>query len=115
MQGTNYYLPVSTYPLEPGDRVSAVIEQEFVEGGIKRFVFINGQYQASGSTVVFSSFDLSRLRNGVANLRLARHHRSPLLSATPRGGGEISSTYSMRPISLTIYGQNFAPSPLLPL
>lgn len=115
MLGTNYYVPVLTHPLTAGDNVSAVLEQEFVEGGISRYVFIQGQYQATTSSVAFSSYDLSRLRNGIARLTVSRTHHQSLTQASPRGGGEISSSYSSRPISLTIYGQTFAPNPLLPL
>lgn len=115
MLGANYYVPISTYPMEPGDSISAVLKQEFVENGVTRYVFVEGVYQASPSQVVFSAYDLSRLRAGVAQLELARVHRRSLDAAAPRGGGEISSQYSVRPVALTIYGQNFAPSPLLPL
>lgn len=115
MLGTNYYIPVTTYPLAAGDSLHAIIEQEFVENGISRFVYINGQYEKNYSRFVFTVYDTSRLRNGIARLTISRSQRSALSDTTPRGGGEISSHYYLRPVALTVYGQSFAPNPLLPL
>lgn len=115
MLGANYYVPVNTSPLEPGDSVQATLEQDVIVNGIHKFVFINGSYEAAYSRFVFSSYDLARLQNGLVELKISRRHHSALLQAAPRGGGEISSHYSMRPIHLTVYGQSFAPIPLLSL
>jgi hypothetical protein len=115
MLGTNYYVPVSTFPLEPGDSLHATVEQEFVQNGTQKFIYIDGQFEAANSRFVFSAYDLNRLQNGIVKLHLRRSHRAPLAQAAPRGGGEISSHYSMRPISLTVYGQSFAAIPLLSL
>lgn len=115
MLGTNYYVPVSTFPLEPGDTLHATLEQDFVQNGIHKYVYIDGQFEAAYSRFVFSAYDLNRLQNGIVKLQLRRSHHSTLAQMAPRGGGEISSHYSMRPISLTVYGQSFAPIPLLSL
>ncbi len=115
MLGANYYVVINTYPLEPGDSLQATIEQDFVANGVHKFVFITGSYEAVYSRFVFSSYDLNRLQNGLVKLTITRSHRTALAQAAPRAGGEISSHYSMRPITLTVYGQTFAPIPLLSL
>ncbi|MCC6138383.1 MAG: hypothetical protein IT287_07100 [Bdellovibrionaceae bacterium] len=115
MIGANYYIPVSTFPLAAGDTLHATLQQEFVENGINRYVYLEGRYESTYSRIVFTVYDISRLRNGIAELHLSRSQRKALLDTTPRGGGEISSHYYLRPIALTVYGQSFAPNPILPL